>query len=186
MSFYTVRLPRAAGATRVNGTDVMIVEAGSEAIAKDYAASRFDGDADWKSDSEATLLAATAEKYAGATFRVVISGKPVPSPDLVDVRYVAQAGDALDDVGAGIVAALKTSPHTQGAAWSGGTLTAAGTSDGLGDRSLSVQIIPAGSISALDNTEGLPVTGITHEGSSGDALSATLVDATVPRIIDKA
>lgn len=186
VSFYSVRLPRAAGATRVDGTDVMIVEAGSEAIAKDFAASRFDGDADWKSDSEATLMAATVEKYAGATFRIVVSGKPVPSPDLVDVRYVSQAGDALDDVGAGIVAALKTSPYTQGAAWSGGTLTVSNSADALGDRTLLVQIIPEGSISALDNTEGLPVTGITHEGSSGDDLSATLVDATVPRIIDKA
>jgi hypothetical protein len=182
VSYYLVDLPRNLGAQRVEGVKTMIVDAASEEIAKNIAASRFEGDSDWGS-ANATLLEPAVNAYDGATFRVKITGKPVPSPDLVDVSYTAATTDALADVAEGIVAALNATKQLTAANWSSPNITIPGATEGLGDRRVVVEITPKGAASPITWTDGLPVKSITHGGSSGDDLTIEMADTGMPRIL---
>lgn len=180
---YIVSLPKNTGQTVVSGDRTFIVEAASAAIAKNFVEALKDGDTGSWDDASATLVEATTEKYAGSTWRIKISGKPVPAPDLADVYYVAQTGDGIDEIGAGLVAALK-GPGAQipTAAYSGGTLTVAGAAENLGDRRLSVEITPPGAVKPIPIVTGMPVSDITDNGAIGAALSFKITDTGLPQL----
>jgi hypothetical protein len=160
----------------------MIIDAASEDIAKNLAASRFDGDSDW-TQAEATLLEPATAAYAGAKFRVRITGKPVPSPDLIDVSYTADSDDNLGDVAEGIVAALNATGQLTSANWSTPNIVIPGATEALGDRRLVVEITPAGASAPIAFTDGLPVKSLTDGGAVGADLKIEMADTGMPRIL---
>jgi hypothetical protein len=180
---YMITLPKKQGQTIVSGDRTLVVEAATAELARDYAEARKVGDTASWADATVTLVEDATEKYAGSTWRIKISGKPVPSPDAVDVSYTAQAGDSLDNVGAGLVTALKgPGGNLSTAAWAGGVLTIAGAAENLGDRSVAIEITPPGASSPIPNRSGGPIGTITDEGSVGAALTAEITDAGLPQL----
>jgi hypothetical protein len=183
VSYFIVNLAKNTGQNIRENVRTVLVDAPSAQIARDMAESLYEGDADWD-DSAATLLEAATDPYAGSRWRIRVSGAPVPSPDIVDVSYTAQAGDDLGAVLDGLVAVLN-GPGTpiNTASRSGGTLTVAEGSQSYGDRTVTIEITPSGSSLPLPNRVGLPVDTITHQGSAGSGLGISFLDTGLPRIL---
>jgi hypothetical protein len=182
VSYYFVELPRNLGAQRIGGVTSMTIDAASEEIAKNLAAARFEGDSDW-TQAEATLLEPLVTgAYSGTKFRVKITGKPVPSPDLIDVSYTADSDDNLGDVASGIVAAINATKEITSANWNTPNIVIPGA-EGLGDRRIIVEITPPGAAAPITWTDGLPVKSITDGGASGADLKIEMADTGIPRIL---
>lgn len=172
--FWRVSLPESA--TNVTeGARRVVVEAETSEAALSAAGARYDGDSQWTEVEEITAAA----DYAGTEFRVEVVG-------VCRVRYTGEAGDSIDDVGGALAAALNATDSIEAAAYSSGTqiLTIADTTDGLGDKSVGVAIVPAGAKSTVSTDTG-PVGAITDKGSSGDALTVQLYAIAVPRVVSE-
>jgi hypothetical protein len=183
VSYFIVNLEKNTGQNITENVRTVVVDAPSSDAAKDMAESLFEGDADWD-DATATLVEAASDPYAGSTWRIRVSGAPVPSPDIVDVEYVAQASDSLSAVLDGLIALLNgPGSPIRSASRVGNTLTVAGAGESLGDRTVTIDITPAGSRTPVPNRVGLPVDTITHQGSSGSALGIAFLDTGLPRVL---
>ena len=183
MPHYMITLPTKQGQTIISGDRTLIVEAATSEIARDFAEARKAGDTASWDDATVTLVEDSTDEYAGSIWRIKISGKPVPSPDRVDVSYTAQSGDGIDEIGNGLAAALRAPGGLiPTAAYSGGTLTIAGAAENLGDRSVTVEITPSDATLPIPNRTGGPVGDITHEGVQGAALLVELSDAGLPQL----
>lgn len=180
---YIITLPKKQGQTVVSGDRTLIVEAATAELARDYAEARKVGDTASWADADVTLVEDATDKYVGSTWRIKISGKPVPSPDAVDVSYTAQASDGIDEVGNGLKAALQgPGGNLSTANWAGGVLTVAGAAESLGDRSVTVEITPPGAAAPIPNRTGGPIGTITDEGAVGAALTVEITDAGLPQL----
>jgi hypothetical protein len=181
--FYLVNLPKInAGETRVGGAENMVVEAASTDGAKAGAGATFRGDVDW-SQASATLLEA-GQKYEGSKWRIRVSGANPGDPDIIDVEYTAVTDDAIADVGTALANLIKAQGVViNNAAYSSLVLTVAGAADNLGDRTVAIDITPAGAAEPMTLVTDEPVGTITHQGAAGAALTIALTDTGIPRVV---
>jgi hypothetical protein len=184
---YLVQLDRSkGGGTFKDGVDSLVVWAEGTTDAKLIAKAQQIGtaasDAAWDA-ATVTALAATAD-FEGWRLRVTVTGLPTAD---IDLTVVGTSSDDMDAVAALMVTALNATADIAGAAYSSGTLTISETTDGNGDDTVTVEIFaplsnsdfpdPSFSFTNLIGT-------ITHEGSSGAALSVVLDNtAPVPTLI---
>ena len=155
------------------GANACVVEAASATIAKQMAASimKCEGSA-WITNGTATEITVAAD-WVGWTVDIVISG------GVGHVSFVGTATDnTMDKIAAQLVTKLNALSLIAGAAYntSTNTLTVAETTDGLGDHTIYVSIIPPNGVGSVAGLVG----AITHGGLSGAALSVILpLDAAV-------
>lgn len=176
MALYLIELPDGSGVTRKDVYKAMVVEADSEAEAKEYAAAVFDGDSAW---ATATALATgAATDYEDWTYRVRVSDGP-GDPDLVDVTVTGGSADDVDDIGDALVIALNATV-IDNASYSTPTLTVAGAGDAIGDKTVAVEVIPPWGETPIASMVGT----ITDQGSSGDALTVVLeIPTAIPAVL---
>jgi len=187
-------LPANTVKTLKNGVNVMIVSAGSDAIAKLAAAAKYSGDSAW-SDAVVTDIADVAANATGALvgwrFKIAISGPDLN--DSVTVTGVASTADVLDEIGTALATALNALALIAGAAYATATqiLTVAETTDSLGDHVVQVFVYPpvesAGGVQSNADVDmsSVFVASVVDEGAAGDALTVTFnADTTVvPRVV---
>jgi hypothetical protein len=175
MALYLVALVAASNAsTRKQGANELVVQANSEAQAKEAAAAHYDGDGAIWSTATVTELAST-DDWEGWTFRVSIC-TTVPK---VFTYVGTAANDTIDEIAAQLVILLNADADIAGAAYNTTTQTLkiAETTDALGDKKCIVEIIPPSGYSSVDSLVGT----LTDEGASGDALTVVLpADNVVP------
>lgn len=190
MPAYLCTLNRTRGGhTTKNGADAMVVFAATTAKALQVADSFYGGDGGrFVADGTATEIAAAAN-WIGWTFKVNISGglaagAGVNADGSADVVLTATgaAQDTIDEIAAVLVTALNALPTIANASYDAGTqtLTAAGAADNLGDKKLTVQIIPPNGNSSCAAFVG----AIVNQGAANAALTVVLpADAdTVPSV----
>lgn len=179
MSAYLVKITNPTGKTFKNGANAVLVEAASETLAKQMAASYFDGDGGaWTTDAVVVTAAAAAD-WAGWTFTAVILGT-VPKVFTV----VADATtNTIDEIAAALVVLANADAGIANASYDSITnvLTVAGSADNLGNLQLQMDITPPGGFSPVAALVGAIVDG----GSAAAALTVTLPAdaATVPAVI---
>jgi hypothetical protein len=174
---YLVEKSEAAGKTSVDGVKLLVVEAPSEAAARDVASSRVAGDSTW-ADATVTEIQ-TSVDYSGIEVSIFINEQPFAS-------YTATIGQTVDDIGAALVLLLNANGSIGNAAYSAGTLTVAGTVDRLGDGFLEVKVKIPGTNTDLSSPGESIIGTITDQGDPGDALSVDLVDSGLARILGSA
>lgn len=109
-AFYKVTLPAdALAAPRVNGHDSAIVYAADEEEARYLVAvaSDLDVNAPWLA-ADVTELSAPGDDYTGWTYSIAFENAAA------NVSYTAAAEDTLDEIGAGLVAALNSAQDLEG------------------------------------------------------------------------
>jgi len=180
MSIYHCVLDGAGGHTLRNGINSAIVVANSVADAKQVlkAAMGLPTDGAW---SGATVTALTeGTDLEGWRARITIKDT---SGDVVERVTVTGAASAdFDAIAALLVTALNATASIAGAAYATPNLTIAETTDGLGDHTVEVALLPP---TTWDNPaiELASLFGtITHEGSSGDALAVVMIDISMPEV----
>ncbi len=186
---YLVQVPPSGGRTLKNGADALIVYAADAADAKAIAKARFTGDSNalWD-DAEVTAIAAGAD-LEGWRLRVVVYN----DANSVDVTVTGAGSATIDTIGtlaaAALIAATAEYPDAakiEDAAYDTGSnvLTIAETTDSLGDKTVRVELLPPIDGSYGDPKTAIPsfVTTVVDGGSSGDALTATLVASTIPAV----
>lgn len=178
MPAYLVSLPETSGQTLFNGCNAFVVFAedgpAAEAIVKDV----FKGDSDALVTASTPLEIVERADLEDFTIRVQINDPTTP----IDVSYVGVASDALDDLGDGIVVAL-IAAGVAGAAYDSGTntLTAADSTDNLGDNALTVTVTGPNGNAAIPGFVGT----ITDLGVAAADLTAVLAADTyvLPQVV---
>lgn len=175
-----------AGKTRKQGGNAMLVSAADATDAQAIVNARFTGDSAW-SDATYTAVAdvtqATANGLVGWVFTVTIF---TTTPKVFTVTGDATT-DTIDEVAAALVVLLNADADIAGAAYNSTTqvLTIAETTDGLGDKAVTVTAVPP--VATYENAVAIPgmVGTIVDEGASGAALTVTFKADTyvVPRVI---
>jgi hypothetical protein len=190
MSLYAVKVPVGSGGrTLVNGADMMVVAAASEADAKAAAGAKYQQDSAW-SDATVTELVDTTTVSSetaliGYEFNVAVSGVGD-----VTVTGVADTLDTLDEIGAALATALNGLDDIGNAAYNSTsqvlTVASGGGGDDLGDKTVTVTVKAPGGDN--DDLSSVFVDSITHEGVAGDALSVTFkADSLVlPQVLEVA
>jgi hypothetical protein len=188
MNLFHLELPEDV---RVDGPHALLVAAVDESTAKELADARFDGDVSWADAADATTLASDAPSgpdFEGYRFVVRVSAKPpaidadttVPTDPDVTAEYTGAPADGIDEVGEGLKAALLLATFADGstlacagADWDLATrvLKVAETTDGLGDRSVRVDVFLPGAKGPYSTAGGQFVNQMTHQGDDGDALT---------------
>lgn len=178
MPAYLVQAPQSDASPRQDEADMCVVFAEDETDAKAMAKAKFaaDGNPSWDAATVTELTArADLENYR---LRVRVSPPPAsPGPDVVDVTYTGLAAEALDDLCDGVVVLLNATSLIAGAAYDnvGNVLTVAETTDGLGDHSIKVEVLPPASDFGDDSAPIVGFVGVlTHEGAAGAALTAAM------------
>ena len=184
MALYLVELPDTTfGQTRIDGKKAMVVEADSTDIAKELASAQYGGDGPWSQATATAIAAGVAASYVGFVYRIRVSAATPGDRDVVDLSYTATA-QTVDQVGASLVTALNALALIAGAAYDNGTnvLTVAAIGDALGDRTLSVEITPAGASEPMASLVG----AIVHNGIAAAVLTVVLVAQTaIPAVLRK-
>jgi hypothetical protein len=178
MAIYKVTANQAVfGKGTRDGRKELVIAADSAAIAKRVAAAQFDQDGAW---SDATALeCSAASDVEGWTYRIRVSAASSANPDVVDVSYVAKAGDDVDDVGDALVILLNATAPIAGAAYSTPMLKIAETSDALGARKVCIQAFAPDAVEPVVDMIGTVVDG----GATGATLTAILTIPTdIPTI----
>lgn len=179
-SAYLVTLDRTKGGYNLEqDIDAVVVYADSTSQAKDLAKAMMGADANlhW-ANATVTAIAAEAE-LEGWTFNIGLQDNNSPFT-VITASYVATDAQVIDDVGAGLAAALIVA-GVAGAAYNSGTnvLTIVETTDGMGDWHINVFAYPPSG--GLYSDPLTSVTGffgaVTAEGASGIARKSTLVAA---------
>lgn len=187
MALYLVTSDTGSAAkTRYRGGDAMVVSAADATDAKAIVNAMFQGDSSW-SDATVTAIAdvtqATANGLVGWVFTVTIA---TATPKMFTVTGDATT-DTIDEVAAALVVLLNADDDIAGAAYNAGTqvLTIAETTDGLGDKAVTVTATPP----VASYPGAIPVPGmigtIVDEGAAGAALTVTFKADTyvVPRVL---
>lgn len=179
MGLYSVKMDPNTAAQRFNGKDAAIVQANTTTEAKKIAmaasavvdASGFTDTALWNGATVTDLSA--VPDLLGWTFGISVN---TSTPSVA--TYTGIAGDTIDLVGAGLVAALNATGHgITHAAYNTSTnvLTVAGTLDTLGDKVITATVTPPAALLPTGTTVTTPYSTKTDGGSSGAALSIVLV-----------
>jgi len=184
MALYLVTSDTGSAAkTRKLGANAMIVSAADATDALAICQAKFGGDSSW-ADATFTAIAdvtqATANGLVGWTVTVKVN-TTVP----ISVSYTGTAtNDTIDEIGAALVTLLNATA-IDGAAYSANVLKVAETTDGIGDKTVTVTFTPP----AATYPEAVHIPGmvgtIVHEGVSGAALTVAFKADTyvVPTVI---
>jgi len=178
MPAYLVQLSKETPAKNLlNGKDAFVVFAANAADARAIAASYVQGDVNAQLAASAlttvTEIVADAD-MEGWRLRVVVHDAPTP----IDVTVTGGVADTVDDLGDAMVIALNADSQIAGAAYATPNLTIAAAGDALGDKKVSVEMLPP--VTYAD-PQPIPtfIGTITDEGAAGAALSVALVPANV-------
>lgn len=174
MPAYLVSIPDSYPGPLVGGHRHVVVFAADATDARAVAAAASGSEAManvWKSASDSTAVELVASPDMLAyTLKVTVTGAAAQTVDPIEAEYVAVASDTIDLVGAGIATALNAAADIANAAYNSTTnvLTVAGAGDGLGDGTVTAQML----------LNGIPIESfigtITDEGSAGAALTVAL------------
>lgn len=183
------KVVQAAGAVgpRVFGADTAIVFAADAASARMQAAliSGFDakGLGLWAGATVTEI--AVGANMDGWTARLTFTD-PVTPFTVITGTYVGTGGQTIDQFGTALATAIEAFSGAngviEGAAYTTGTnvMTAAETTDGIGDWNLEVLMFPPGvDITDPANADTTMVVSVTDGGAAGDALAFTLAN-TIP------
>lgn len=176
MPAYLVTLDREkSGHTLPTGANAMVVFAANLSSAHQLCAAYFDGEGTLWSSSDATVTEIVADAdFDGWTFKVrVLGGLGAGSDEPGEVVVLGDSTDnTMDEIGALLVTGLNALTGIAAASYNSTTnvLTIAETTDGLGDQTVEVEIIPPNGYSSVDSLVG----AIAHEGVGGDALKVVL------------
>jgi len=176
MPAYLVTLSKEIPAKNLHdGKDAFVVFAANAADAKAIAASYVQGDVNAQLSSLATVteIAAGAD-MEGWRLRVFIQDAPTP----VDVTVTGAAAETVDDLGDAMVIALNADSQIANAAYATPNLTIAGVADALGDKTVTVEMLPP--VTYAD-PQPIPtfIGTITDGGIAAAALAVALVPANV-------
>jgi len=179
--FYYVPLPATAKTSLVEGKDALIVtaETSAESILAARAYLHLPSDAAWTASTP--VLLAHVTDLAGWRCKVTITDTDgVTITESVTVTAVT-VGD-FDSIGALLVIALNATSSIAAASYSTPTLTIAG-SDALVDQTLTAEFLPPATWS--DPLINFPeaIGSISHENTSGDALTLALIDVIAPTVL---
>jgi len=179
MAFYLVQLDVNEQMTLINKNNAMIVtaQAADEALLVAQAHVELPSDAAW-AGATATLIADAAD-LAGWRCKINISLAGVTVEE-VEVTGVTVAD--FDSIAALLVTALNATASIAAAAYATPVLTIAAIGDGIGDHTVTVELLPPTSWS--DSTIAFPDfrTTIVHEGIAAAVLQATLIDVVTPEV----
>lgn len=184
-----------SGEPGMKKADLFVVSAGTAADAKAICKDRFSGVAEeaWDSATVTTIAdvaSSAALALVGYTFNVVVRA-PTTEAILESVSFTATSTDnTLDEIAAALVVLLNATSSIAAASESSNVLTVAAISDGIGDHSLTMEVLPpvltdASGIQENRRTAIPGYTGaIVHEGIAGAVLTVDFaVDAyAVPTI----
>ena len=183
MAFYQVQLPTSAQSTKINQADSLLVvaQAADEALLVAQAYFALPSDGQWAA-ATATLLADAAD-LENWRCRVTVTTSGGTLGDTADVTVTGVTVADFDSIGALLVTALNATANIAAAAYSTPALTISETTDGNGDDSVTVELLPPTTWD--DPTIAFPDfrTTIVHEGASGDALSCNLIDVVTPEVL---
>lgn len=184
MGLYHVLLPVSARSTLIDEKNACVVTAQSAAEAKLVAK------ADMHLPSDEAWAAATVTEITDAAdlagWRARITINDTDDSQLEQVTVTAVTPGTADSLGALLVTALNATDSIANAAYNSTTnvLTIASGSGGddLGDKTVVPEFLPPTTWD--DPTVNFPAfyTSLTHEGSSTDALSVTLVQVATPEV----
>jgi hypothetical protein len=180
MPFWLAELADSFGSRRIDATKAMLVETDSSSTVRPIASAREDGDNDWTSATITEITSGVASDYEGWTYRVKIGGDN--GQDVVSVDYVGVAADTINDIGTGLATALNARPEIANASFSfvPNELTAADVADGLGDRTLVLEVFPPGAENPLPEMVGT----IVDNGIAAAALTVVLEEPTaIPAVL---
>lgn len=172
-SAFSVILPTETPAKVLfNGMDAITVYAHNAADAIAIAKAQYNGDSDalWAAATATPVVAAT--DFTGWRLRVSATDNLTPFTN-INLTVTGAAGNAVADIAALMVTALNATVIDH-AAFSGSTLTVAGTADGMGDWKLSVYFYPPSANVNSDVSITDFITNVVSAGASGDALSVDL------------
>lgn len=180
MGMYHVVLPETAKTHLTEGKDAAIVVAESAADAKQVMKAYLG------LPSDAAWAAATVTEITEGTdlenWRARVTVKDTGGTVVEEVTVTAASGDDFDDIGGDLVTALNATTSIAGAAYSTPNLTVAQTTDGLGDHTVEVAMLPP---STWDDPT-IEIAGlfgtITHEGASGAALAVVMLNTALPAV----
>jgi len=198
MPIYNVKLPATVVHTIKENVDTMQVAAAAGADAIAAAQAYYGGTSPW-SDAVATALVDTvtvntASALIGWRFRISIND---PDGSLVEEVTLTGAGtsyDTLDEIGTQLAVLLNATTSIANAAYNATTqvLTCADIADGLGDHTLTVEVLPpprtnsAGDVLSDDVAQPGFIVAIVHEGIAGAVLTVEFPADTyvVPLVLD--
>lgn len=180
MAIYHVQLPESAKTFLREGKDAAVVVAESAADAKQVMKAYLG------LPSDSAWAAATVTEITEGTdlenWRARVTIKDTGGTVVEEVTVTAASGDDFDNIGGDLATALNATASIAGAAYSTPNLTVAETTDGLGDHTVEVAMLPP----ATWDDPTIELAGlfgtITHEGASGDALAVVLLDTALPAV----
>lgn len=177
---YLVQVDPECGQTLVGAADGMVVYAADATDALAICAAKYGGSPKSMWDNATATAIAAGADLEGWRLRVAILGEGV------DVTVTGAASATVDSIGALAVTALNATTPVSNAAYNASTnvLTIAGTGDSLGDAQVLVEMYPptGGAFGNPDVAIPSFVGTIVDGGSSGSALTAVLVQSTIPTI----
>jgi len=181
MAFYHVKLAANEQMTleNRNNSAIVVAKAADEALLVAQAFMEIPSDAAW-AGATATLLA-DAGDLAGWRCKINIS---LAGSTVEEVTVTGVTVADFDSIAALLVTALNATASIAGAAYATPVLTVAETTDSLGDHTITVELLPP-LTGWSDTTIAFPDfrTTIVHEGASGAALKATLIDVVTPAVL---
>lgn len=127
MAFFKVQRPTTtSGKTQVNGKTLYVVEADDAATALATVSGQFEEDGSWADVTAVDITDFSAADFTGFRYVFKVGGAAGGDADLAEAEYIGVSTPDLDDVGAGIVAALNaayTSAIAGAVADDGGSFT---------------------------------------------------------------
>lgn len=176
---FLVQVPVECGQMLVNGANAMLVYANDATDAKAICEARNPGTSKSMWSGATTTAIAAGADLEGWRLHVNILGVAG-----ADITVTGAAAATVDSIGALAVTALNATAPIAHAAYNSSTnvLTIAGTADNLGDKTVVCEMLPPVTYGNPKIAVPSFVTTIVNAGSAGDALSAVLVQSTIPTI----
>jgi hypothetical protein len=106
MSLWLLELPASGGKSQFDGVKAKIVEADSEALAKERAAADEEGDFPWASATGTEITAGFASDYTGWRYTAKVV-HPTTRVVVNQAEYTGVASDTVDLIGAALALALR-------------------------------------------------------------------------------
>lgn len=182
MPAFLVELGAASGLTLKNGINAFVVFATDAADAKAISKSFIDGDNDAHIDNATVTQIVAGADLEGWRLRVAVLNAVPP----IDITVVGAAAATIDSIAALAVTALNATA-IDNASYSAASniLTVAAIADGLGDKTLTVEMLPPAA--SYPGAKPIPsfVGAIVHQGIAAAVLTVQLAAdaAVIPKVL---